>query len=326
MKYKPSCLALIPLLLTSCNAGTPSKVSFPLRDGERFVVTNEPLTQEEYFYIAERVIDSVSCYSLDFTLSFLSNADGEFNITTTGSWNADKSVGGTFTIKTGKSVWVTASYSESTGLKNTYNLKYLTYDGKLEYGLLLDTSMVYLTTDYSYNPNLPTSYSEDDSSFKTTPKEHKAIELTCDIFNNHGFSFLSPFPAVVNYQNDDVYLEDKPVYSHELTSKHLVLHEKRKALVLPIVSSDEDVRSAYYNSLLGENSDYYLNSTYYYNYRNGKLSKFECSFCVPQGNKTVGTCTVIYKNRHGKEKQEAKSHVKKFLGFRGVERGLDPVE
>lgn len=329
MKHKHFSLMLVSIFLTSCGGGIPSEVRFPLKEGERISLTNEQLTQEEYYSLAERVIDSSDYFGLDFNLSFKSTGGEEFDVLTTGSYNSNKMFGGTFTVKVGKSVWVISDYSEAFEEESYYiqhKLKYLTYDGNLEYGLLMETITSPVITDYSYDPNLPTSYSETDPSFKTTPKEYKAIELTYDLFLNRSLSYLIPIPLATEYLDDDTHLIDRPVYSHEITADYLVLHEKRKALYFDVVAPDGSARKAYYESLIGENSEYYLNSTYYYNYKNGKLAKFECSFCVPRGNKTVGTCTVNFINLHGKEKQEAKNHFKKFLSYKGVERGQERVE
>ena len=334
MKHKLSGLVFVSLILTSCQTSAPTRVIFPL-ENSKILLTSEQLTQDEYCDMVEHIAFDDVVMGFDFSLSFKSIGGQEFDITTTGSWNQNYSneneESATFITKVWKNTWVASSYYIRNPAVSGYYVEYLTFDGKLECGLLkkrYDTGRI----DYYYNPDLPISYYETKYGvFQTDPFQYRAMQYERNIFINGRVSFYGPVPNATEYQNGDIHLIDKPIYSHELTRTQLIIREQRKVRCTGISTPDEDARYNYYNSLIGEGRPYYLNGTYYYNYRNGTLSKYESSFCLPKysdvvEDETVGTCIVEYKNRHGKEKSEAMGYVKKFLNFKGVTEGPNPEQ
>lgn len=329
MKHKFFGLTFVSLILTSCQASAPAQVDFPL-DSSKILLTSEQLTQDEYYEMAGHLFYDEDVMGLDFSVSIKSVGGQVVDITTTGSWNQnfsnDNEEFETLVLKTGNSTWVASRYLITDPHISGYNVEYLTFGGKLECGLLkklYDREEV----NYYYNPNLPINYYETEhSAFQTNPSQYHAMERAKSIFVNRCVPFYKPHPSRYGYSKEDVQLFDKPVYSHELTSTQLILREERKINYFVMANPDDDLYD-YYDSLIGEGSPFYVKSTYYYNYRNGTLSKYECSFYLPEcdavEHETVGTCVVEYKNRQGKEKSEVEGYVNKFLAFKGVKEGIN---
>ena len=344
MKNRFSVLLLSSLLLTSCQIGGPYKATIPLEGGGEYTFLNKKLSQEEY----RSVLDLLKKPTVDYKYKFtLERFGGEFYYKTTTGEYADftytdgqfDSSAYLFTSKVNRSFLTESSYrkknvGEETTDRFDTTVSYGTFNNSLDYGC--GTKYVYNSTEFYYetssNPNIPTYYPTPDQEtlVKTPALDFYAMHATSslsynsgsgEIINTYGIDTSS---VVVDAKVDgsDYHFEDIPLFSHKLTSKHLVIEEKRR---MPTKFNPAD-KNVIFGVCMRIESDksYYFNTTYYYNYKTGNLDKIKGSFNtlstrVELGAEIIGSYTLEHQDRtFDIVKSEHDKYFNKFLSYKGI--------
>ena len=315
MKNKLSILFLGSLVLTSCQIGGRAAADILLEDGSEYHFTTKQLSQEEYFLILSHLKKPIVDCKYKSTIKKC--GEDTYNKTVKGE-HADYSFvdGQTtnslilFTTNIGKSFYeesrhqidvlgedVLLEHSETTVSYGTYN-KSFDFGGtyKCRYD---ETYGIY---EHSYNPNVPTMYP---APYETTKVRmpymdymamHRTISYFGYIFRLNGIDTTITDTTIEGF---DYHFYDAPVFSHKLSSKYLIVKEKRK-LAEDYVAFDQN--TAYAIGKMLEQSKYYSNTTYYYDYETGNLAKVEGSFntistMLYRGEEISGSYTLEYQNR-----------------------------
>ncbi|MBO7573325.1 MAG: hypothetical protein J6T25_00815 [Bacilli bacterium] len=342
MKNKLSILFLGSLVLTSCQIGGRAAADILLEDGSEYRFTTKKLSQEEYSSVFSRLKKPKIDYKYKFTLKRL--GEEFYNITTKGeyaNYSFDKADNSTsvylFTASIGNSFLEESSYQENSfdGDQRTYHsettVSYGTYNRSFDYGIATD--YVYDSAGSVYtqylNPNVPVTYPSPIDTVKVkTPRKHfysmerfRHLSTAKEIVNLNGVD-TSIVDVSVQISETDYHFTDAPVFSHKLTSKHLVIEEKRR---MPSLIRSPD-RNVIYGvcSEIESHSNYYFNTEYYYNYYTGHLDKVKCSFntlstMLEPGARISGSYTLEHQNRTFAEVlDEHYTHFFKLRNFKGV--------
>ena len=338
MKYKLGLLLISPVLLTSCQMGGPSSVIIPLSDGSTYAFTSKQLSQDDYLNVVELLNKpSQQDYTYSLTLnefageSWLRTTKGEYASYDLKTSDNSKSVF-FFTSTLGNCFYVASQYSDLDLEKQIVNLRvmfdYGTYNRSLDYGGYNKSGNGWV--EISSNPNIPISYPtpDQDIHMKTSRKDYLSMHRTMQFLEpSYGFLRTNGIETLVfEYDSGDRYEErisfvDKPTYSHKITSKYLVIKEKRKG---PGVKMPNEVEMMAYASLMSKNKNLYYNSTYFYNYKTGLLEKVEGSFntidsVFVRNTEISMKYTLKYQNRDFAQiKNKFDEYTTKFFSYPGI--------
>lgn len=339
MKRCLSFLFLGSILLTSCQFGGRYSADLPLDDGSNYHFTSKQLSQEEYFSVIGSLKSPTHDYKYKFT--YKKFGDEIRNKTVTGEYisypiSGDYDWGNLITANIGQAFYVASKYFQINGDNSSFSTQtgvwYGTYNRALDYGVYekRHSNGDEGYREQAYNPNIPTQY-PNPTNLKTV-KTPQIDYVSMDRISRFGGSGeILKLDGVegqildisLSFTDFDYHFEDIPVYSHKLTSKHLVIAEKRK---LPSSSSTSPDKNAIYAFCreVESHSNYYFNTKYYYNYKTGDLDKVECSYNTVStyfepNMPIVGSYTLEHQNRTlDYVKTENEKYINKFLKFSGV--------
>lgn len=344
MKYKLGLLLISLILLTSCQMGGRVNADILLENGNSYHFTNIQLSQEEYFSVIEQLKKPKVDYKYKFTLDRLGDTVYRSNKTSKGEYanysfeeDGKEQSAFLFTSNLGGSFYMESTYqtNQFEGEARTYHeettVNYGTYNNSLDYGMAVDYkySDDYGVYDTFYNPNVPVNYPAQTDTVKVkTPSEHytsmyrfRTFANMEEIVSTSGVD-TTILSVSVDMGDSDYQFIDTPVFSHKLSSKHLVIEEKRR---VPS-NTPIQIKTALYAICreVEEHKDYYFNTEYYYNYENGHLDKVQCSFNTistryEAGARIAGSYTLEHQERlFADVMNKHYDYFFKFRNFNGV--------
>lgn len=248
------------------------KATIKLNDGSEKELDSNPLTEDEYRLISEKLNIPEEDFDYKFTNSFFGDTTIEG---THGNHeaknNSDFDQFYYFSVKSGKDEMYIAYRSKTGDYLHSDLVDYATSYNKLQYG------SANIATERYYNDDIPlTLPAEMDTreSFVFNKEVYFSFNDLKNMLSHEMLKFYLSFDGVTYNSSTYGTMKDPIIHTHKLSTKYLIIEESCKGCQIDLKHiPSEQTKDSYWQTLI--NGNYSVKKQYFYNLNTANLDRVE---------------------------------------------------